>query len=94
MRNEINIPILYLYIYRNIKESNKNKIYLTNKDISISINNIIRKVPAKLRQEICDEMEIYKLLKKINREKYLIITNKTIERNLRKLKEYIFPFTT
>jgi len=91
MSNE-KIPILYAYIYRNLKEKNEGNILEMNRAIFI-MKRILRKAPKIIYREICEELIQFQLLKKINRDNYIILNNPSCEKQIERLRDYIFPIT-
>jgi len=91
-QKEDDIPVLYAYIFRNLENENGNKL-LTNDNAMIIMGRIIRKAPRYVYREILEDMCKMHILKKINKREYMLIANHKCKMALRKLKEYIFPFS-
>lgn len=84
------IPILYLYIYRNLSEKFVNIV--THTSAKCAMGQIIRRAPQVVYQEILAELCDYGLLTKINKhEGYRIIRNSNYEKQFKRLREYVFP---
>jgi len=86
------IPILYAYIYRNIKKNNSNIINIET--ARICLRTIIVKCPRGFYRDIFDECVTMGLLKRIKRDNYKILDNRNIRLKVKKkLKEHIFPLS-
>lgn len=92
------LPEIYAYILRNIVSSSNgtNGTNVTNvtteHQVFISINRTIYRAPKYLlRQILCEFVYEYKVLRKLEEGRLLIIINKDTEKQLERLKEYIFP---
>jgi len=89
---EVDIPVLYAYIFRNLEKGNKGIVILNDRAMII-LGRIIRKAPRYVYREILEEMCQMHILKRINKVKYMFLTNYKCKKALKKLKEYIFPFS-
>ena len=83
------IPILYLYIYRQILNGNtriKNVI-----EIKQAMRRVIHTCPSLVLDGIIDELCSMDALQKVNQDKYLVSTNAQLSKSLRRLKPHVFP---
>ena len=85
------LDILYCYIYRNIKKGCCKSRWINSSRAYSIIKRIVHTAPKVVYNEIIKELEIKKLIK-ISGDRIIILTNRGAERQLAKLKEYVFPF--
>ena len=86
-----NIPILYVYIFKNIKD---NCFRISNSDqVMFAVKNVIRRAPKIVVRQILTEMEQMQLLKRCDDRcrRYELLNNSLYDRKLKLLKDYIFP---
>lgn len=82
-----NIPIVYAFIYKRIKDKNK-KVVGTH-DLKEIIARILAKaggIPKCFTYDIIQDMEYFQLLRRIDHTKYQILQNKCEK----KLKKFIW----
>jgi len=90
------VPILYAYIWRNIKQfdnKNRNSLGFIGTDCVIAaIRKLIyRKIPKLVYREILKEMNEMGILKTINKQKFLITETEICRKQVKKLRDYVFP---
>ena len=85
------LPILYLYIYRSLLKRQKEKV-LTNKEALKALGTVIRRAPMLVYDEVLDEMAGMGFSIRVNRQRYLLLSNSFLKKQLKRLKEYAFPF--
>jgi len=66
------ISILHIFLYKKIKERTRGMAYLQPKLIREIISRIYR-IPKETHYKIIYELEEYKLLKRINHQKYKLL---------------------
>jgi hypothetical protein len=82
------IPILYCYIYRNIKNGSNQEVIVTINSIIPLMRKVVHTCPRLIQTEIFKELEEFGLIKRIGMDKCLLLNNKEVEK---RLKEYAFP---
>lgn len=87
------IPIIYAYIYRNIKNISYRCRIIDSEVVIKSLRKIIYKAPATVYRDIFTDMEKMGLLKRLDRRKYLLLSNQACDKKIKRLKEYVFPIT-
>jgi hypothetical protein len=88
------LPELYCYIFRNIIKMNDKSRLLTNQQCFMAMKKVIYKAPRITLRFILDELiDEYKVLKRIDDDKVYIILNKNTIKQLRKLREHVFPIS-
>ncbi len=86
------IPILYLYMFRNIKRISSNEVIEYCKFVE-ALRKVIHKAPFPVYTKIAQEMLNYGLFEYVNKHFIRVKTNKDIDKKLRELKEFCFPLT-
>jgi hypothetical protein len=92
MKRENDIPIIYLFVYKKIKERNRGKtIKISDLRTIIKTNfrEAKRLIPSFIFYPFLEEMEKFQLIKKVNRDNYEILPNNCPK--LRKLEQSL-PF--
>lgn len=84
------VPILYLYMYRNILNYRRDT-YRTTKEIKNLMKRTIHTCPSLVLDGIVEEMAKMGLIEKINTQKYYVLANAELRRCLRRLKSNTFP---
>jgi hypothetical protein len=87
-KKEDDTPLIYLWLYKKMVErfGSENTIALA-KDFLEILRRTTYQIPRKYDYFILKEMCNYKLLEKINSQKYKLLGSKS-ERRLRKLNDY------
>jgi len=85
------IPVLYLYIYRNILKASKFN-YIDKDELRKVYRKIIYKCPASIYFHITKEFEIRDLIKSYGRDGYLVCNNKKALLEVKKLNDVIFSY--
>ena len=85
--NKNSIPLIYLYIYKKFVEHIGYRETQTKKILEI-LRRVVYQVPKKYHHLMLKEMEEYKLIKKLNMQKFQILKSK--ENELKRLDNYIF----
>jgi hypothetical protein len=91
-QKEVNIPLLYAYIYRNIKEGCDERVVEKKKAI-VLMRKVVHTAPRVIYAKIFEELEQMNLINIVNRDNIIIKNSKVCEIQLKKLKEYIFPLS-
>lgn len=82
------IPLLYAYIYRNIRNGYSQEVIVPINSIVPLMRKVVHTCPRIIQTEIFKEMESMGLIRIIDNDKCLILINKDAEK---RLKEYVFP---
>lgn len=83
-----NIPILYCYIHRNLKNGFRTECIIPISSLIPLMRKVVHTCPKMIQIEIFKEMEEMNLIKMIGVDKCIILNNNNYEK---KLKEYAFP---
>lgn len=70
--NKIEVPLLYIFLYKTIKEKKPREIYVKPREIRQIISRIFR-IPKETHYNILSELETFKLIKRMNHQKYRIL---------------------
>lgn len=85
------IPLLYCYIYRNLKNGTDIGLPIEFKEVIIRMRKVIHTAPRVVYEDIFDEFINLGLIKRINSQRCIIIYNAEAEKRLKKLNDYAFP---
>ena len=83
--------ILYVYIYRNILNTADGRKIIDSSTLRFALNKVIRRSPACVFRAIESELEELKMVRKIYKDRYLVIENKKLNSKIDKLIENAFP---
>lgn len=84
------LPILYVYMYRQILNGKPDKLRSRN-DIIHAMRKVVHTCSAKVSDEIINELIIMGFINKLNTEKYLVRTNSKLDLSLRRVLPSSFP---
>lgn len=87
-QKQARVPILYSYIYRNIKNGHNTNCIVTVNSVVPLMRRVVHTCPRIIQSEIFKEMEQMGLLRMIGSDRCMILPNTECEKQL---KEYAFP---
>lgn len=82
------IPILYAYIHRNMRNGYRTDTIVSTNSLIPLMRRVVHTCPRLIQTEIFKEMEGMGLLRMMGCDRCIILNNKESEK---KLKEYAFP---
>ena len=86
-KNFSNIPLIYLYIYKRLRENFKFNQQITYKYLIYRINLVVNGIPRKYHDIIIKELIDYRLINKLNESKRSPLYELTPENHEKLLKE-------
>jgi len=86
--SQVNPPLLYCYIYRNLKNGCNSEVIVQTNSLIPLMRKVVHTCPKIIQTEIFKEMEGMGLLRMIGSDRCIILKNKEAEK---RLKEYAFP---
>ena len=87
------IPILYCYIWRNLKQGCHCECIVNINSVIPYVRKVVHTAPKLVYSDIFKEMEKMRLVRLIGTDKCIILNNSICEKKLRRLKDYIFPIS-
>ncbi len=88
MKQKEDIPIVYAYIYRNLLNCEARNISHTQ--LVHCLRKVIYKATYIVYNQILEEMESFQLIKRVNHQRYIVLSNSKAKAKLNKLKDYAF----
>jgi hypothetical protein len=84
---EEEVPILYAYIFRNIRTKYRCNVIIPIEELIPLMRKVVHTCPRLIHKEIIFEMEEMGLIKMYGKDKCILLNNKCEQ----KCKEYAFP---
>lgn len=85
------IPIIYLYIYRNLlKESICH--YISKEEVFKIYKKVLRRAPASVYFKLTKELEEFDLIQPMGNNGFRVCQNKVALNKVKKLNDFIFTY--